>query len=128
MISLASQLIFLHKSRFIQSSLPKVKVTHHPLQHFECVWDTLNSAKSDTLKLGHDLNLPVRLFGCRAQAGGSGPGGAGCAAGRRAAVCNGADEDRCCGRPASAGGGCAGEAAAFDDLVGDSGSDIVDSN
>lgn len=87
----------------------------------------MNSDKSDKHKLGHDLNLPVRLFGCWAQADGLGPGGAGCAAGQ-AAVCNGADEDRCCGRPASAGGGCAGEAAAFDDLVGDSGADIADSN
>lgn len=127
MIPLASEIIFLHKTGFIQSSLPKLKVIHHHLQHFGCVWDTLNSAKSDRLKLGHNLSLPVRLFGCRAQADWSGPGGAGCAAGR-AAVCNGADEDRCCGRPASAGGGCAGEAAAFDDLVGDSGADIADSN
>lgn len=126
MISLASQLIFLHKAGFIQSSSPKVKVTHHRVQHFGCVWDT-KLAKLDTLKLGHDLNSPVRLFGCRAQGDAPGPGGAGCAAGR-AAVCSDADEDRCCGRPASAGGGCAGEAAAFDDLVGDSGADIADSN
>lgn len=91
----------------------------------------MNQANSDKLKLGQDVNLPVRLFGCRAQADWSGPGRAGCAAGR-AAVCNDAYEDRCCGRPASAGGGSAGGsaggAAAFDDLVGDSGADIADSN